>query len=214
MQVGDLALRRIGGKGLMVGYSVHYSRHRKTTMARTPSLMLPLGTALPAFELPEPRSGAAISTADFAGQPLVVAFVCNHCPFVVHIWDAFVAFADEYAEKGVQTVAISSNDVIAHPADSPEKMAELAHSSGATFPYLYDESQAVAKAFDAACTPDFYLFNAEGSLVYRGQFDEARPSNDTAVTGADMRAAVDALLAGDSISAEQKPSLGCGIKWK
>ena len=183
-------------------------------MARTPSTMLPLGTALPAFELPEPRTGADISHTDLTGHPLVVAFVCNHCPFVVHIWDQFVEFAAEYADKGVQTVAISSNDVAAHPADSPEKMAELAHGSGVSFPYLYDESQSVAKAFDAACTPDFYLFDAEGGLVYRGQFDAARPGNDEPVDGADMRAAVEALLAGESITTDQKPSMGCNIKWK
>lgn len=183
-------------------------------MARMPSTMLPLGTKLPAFELPEPRTGTTISSADFAGQPLVLSFVCNHCPFVVHIWEQFVAFAAEYADKGVQTVAISSNDVIAHPADSPEKMAELAHNSGATFPYLYDESQSVAKAYDASCTPDFYFFDEKGLLVYRGQFDGARPGNGTFVTGADMRAAVDALLAGEPISIEQKPSMGCSIKWK
>ncbi|MGB0866633.1 MAG: thioredoxin family protein [Granulosicoccaceae bacterium] len=183
-------------------------------MARTPSTMLPLGTALPAFNLPEPRTGSAISSDDFAGHPLVVGFVCNHCPFVVHIWDQFVAFAAEYADKGVNTVLISSNDVESYPADSPEKMAELAHSSGASFPYLYDESQAVAKAFDAACTPDFYIFDAEGMLVYRGQFDAARPGNGEPVDGADMRAALDALLAGGVISDDQKPSMGCNIKWK
>lgn len=183
-------------------------------MALTPSTMLPLGRTLPAFTLPEPRTGVDIKDTDFAGQPLVVAFVCNHCPFVVHIWEQFVDFAAEYAEKGVQTVAISSNDVDTYPNDSPEKMAELAHRSGVTFPYLYDESQAIAKAFDAACTPDFYLFNAEGELVYRGQFDAARPGNTEAVSGVDMREAVEALLASKPINEEQKPSMGCNIKWK
>lgn len=183
-------------------------------MARTPSTMLPLGTELPAFSLPEPRTGAEIGSEDYAGQPLVVAFVCNHCPFVVHIWESFVAFADEAAERGVNTVAISSNDVDNYPDDSPEKMAELAHRSGANFAYLYDESQAVARAFDAACTPDFYLFDAAGKLVYRGQFDAARPGNGEPVDGADMRAAVDALLAGRAIGADQRPSMGCNIKWK
>jgi len=183
-------------------------------MALTPSNMLPLGTKLPAFDLPEPRTGATISHTDLNGSPLVVAFVCNHCPFVIHLWDALVAFADECAEKGVQTVAISSNDVESYPQDSPEKMVELAHDSGANFPYLYDESQQVAKAFDAACTPDFYLFNGEGVLVYRGQFDGSRPGNGEAVSGADLRAAVDAMLGGESVATDQTPSVGCNIKWK
>ncbi len=183
-------------------------------MARTPSTMLPLGTSLPLFELPEPRTGSMISSEDFKGQPLLLGFVCNHCPFVVHIWDQFVDFSAEFAEKGVQTVAISSNDVDNYPADSPEKMAQLAHESGASFPYLYDESQQVAKDFSAACTPDFYLFDAAGVLVYRGQFDGARPGNGVPVDGTDMRVAIEALMSGEAIPTEQKPSMGCGIKWK
>ncbi len=183
-------------------------------MARTPSTMLPLGTQLPAFDLLEPCTGGQLSSEDLKGTPLLLSFVCNHCPFVIQIWPEFVAFASEYAEKGLQTVAINSNDAVAYPADSQEKMVELVHESGVSFPYLFDESQAVARAFNAACTPDFFLFDAAGRLVYRGQFDGARPGNDVAVTGVDMRAAVDALLAGEAISAEQTPSLGCGINWK
>lgn len=183
-------------------------------MARTPSMMPPLGTRLPAFDLLEPCTGGQLSSDDLNGTPLLVGFVCNHCPFVVHLWPALLEFAAQYAEKGLQTVAINSNDAVAYPDDSPERMVELVHASGASFPYLFDESQAAARAFDAACTPDFFLFDAAGYLVYRGQFDSARPGNGIAVSGVDMRAAVDALLAGEAINTEQMPSVGCSIKWK
>lgn len=183
-------------------------------MARTSSNMLPLGTALPDFEGLEPRTGTTLTREDFGGTVLVVAFVCNHCPFVVHLWDALVAFAAEFAEQGVQTLAFSSNDAQAYPADSPEKMAELAQASGASFPYLYDASQEAAKAFDATCTPEFYVFDQSDTLVYRGQFDDSRPGSGQAANGADLRSALTTLLAGKPLVAEQKPSVGCSIKWK
>ncbi len=183
-------------------------------MARTPSTMLDLGTPLPAFTLPEPLTGKLMDSATFAGKPLLVAFICNHCPFVLHIQDAFVAFAHEYMSKGLGIVAISANDVTTHPDDGPEKVAERAREKGYPFPYLYDESQAVAKAFRAACTPDFFLFDANGKLAYRGQFDGARPGNDAPNDGADLRAAADAVLAGRTPSPDQRPSLGCNIKWR
>lgn len=183
-------------------------------MARTPSTMLDLGTPLPAFTLPEPLTGKLVDSATFAGKPLLVAFICNHCPFVLHIQDAFVDFAREYVSKGLGIVAISANDVTTHPDDGPEKMAERARDKGYPFPYLYDESQAVAKAFRAACTPDFFLFDANGKLAYRGQFDGARPGNDAPNDGADLRAAADAVLAGRTPSPDQRPSLGCNIKWR
>lgn len=184
-------------------------------MARTPSTMLDLGVPAPDFSLPEPLTGQQRSLADFnRGKGLLVLFICNHCPFVLHILDSLVAFSSEYQAKGLDVVAISANDVDSYPDDSPEKMAELARSRGFTFPYLYDESQEVSKAYQAACTPDLYLFDAAHQLVYRGQYDGSRPGNDVPVSGSDLRAAVDALLAGEAISADQLPSLGCNIKWK
>ncbi len=183
-------------------------------MARTPSTMLELGTIAPDFALTDVRTGEAVARDDFADAAgLVVAFWCNHCPFVKHVEDAFVAFAEEAMERGVAVVAISSNDVDAYPQDAPGPMAELAHEKGYGFPYLFDETQEVAKAYRAACTPDFFLFDAAGVLYYRGQFDDARPSLDVPVTGRDLRSAVDALLAGDPAPAGQRPSLGCNIKW-
>ena len=140
--------------------------------------------------------------------------MCNHCPFVVHILEEFVAFAAEYKAKGVNVIAISSNDVVGYPMDAPEHMTALAAEHGFTFPYLYDESQAVARAYDAACTPDFFLYDEKRQLVYRGQFDDSRPGNDLPVTGTDLRAAVDAVLAHKAPATEQKPSIGCNIKWK
>lgn len=176
--------------------------------------MLNLGTTAPEFSLPD-AGGKVVSLNDFAGSPaLLVAFICNHCPYVKHIRDEFAAFAREYREKGLQVLAISSNDVANYPDDSPEKMAEEAESAGYIFPYLYDETQAVAKAYQAACTPDFFLFDGERKLAYRGQFDDSRPRNDVPVTGRDMREAVDALLANQPVPATQTPSLGCNIKWK
>lgn len=183
-------------------------------MVRTPSTMLPLGTSAPDFELPN-VDGQVVTLKDFnVGKPLLVMFICNHCPFVIHLADALADFAKEYQAKGLSVVGISSNDVEGYPADSPELMAEEAKQRGYVFPYLYDESQGVAKAYNAACTPDFFLFDKELKLAYRGQFDSSRPDSGVTPTGADMRAACDALLAGDSAPEDQTPSLGCNIKWK
>ena len=182
-------------------------------MSRTPSTMLTLGTQAPDFNLPEPLTGNSISLADFSNKPLLVAFICNHCPYVLHIMNEFVAFAEAYKGRGLAVVAINVNDVANYPDDSPEKMAELAKQAGFSFPYLFDASQASAQAYQAACTPDFYLFNADHQLYYRGQFDDARPRSDVPVTGKDMKAAADALLAGKIAPSEQIASLGCNIKW-
>ena len=183
-------------------------------MARTPSTMLTLGTPAPDFALTDVRTGQTVSLSDFSeAKGLVVAFWCNHCPFVKHVEDAFVDFAAWAMEQGVAVVAISSNDVAAYPQDGPEPMAALAHEKGYGFPYLFDESQEVAKAYQAACTPDLYLFDADGALYYRGQFDDARPSLPAPADGRDLRAAVTALVAGEAAPVEQRPSLGCNIKW-
>jgi peroxiredoxin len=183
-------------------------------MVKTASTMLSLGTNAPNFSLLN-VDGSTVSLSDFAGKPgLLVIFMCNHCPFVIHLRDELAQFANEYQEKGLAIVGISSNDVATHPDDSPEKMAKEAKSAGYTFPYLYDENQHVAKSYQAACTPDFFLFNRNQELVYRGQFDDSRPESGILVTGADMRAACDAVLAGQPVSQEQKPSIGCNIKWK
>jgi len=182
-------------------------------MVMTPSQMLPLGTAAPDFSLPD-TDGNAVSLADFSGKPLLVAFICNHCPFVIHVRECLAKLGSEYQSKGVAVVGISSNDVSTHPGDSPEKMRDEKAGAGYTFPYLYDESQEVAKAYSAACTPDFFLFDADHKLVYRGQLDDSRPDGGIPVTGEDLRGALDALLAGESIPSEQKPSIGCNIKWK
>ena len=182
-------------------------------MVKTASTMLSLGTNAPDFSLPN-VDGSTVSLSDFAGKPgLLVIFLCNHCPFVVHLRDELAKFATEYREKGLAIVGISSNDVATHPDDSPEKMVEEAKSAGYTFPYLYDENQETAKSYQAACTPDFFLFDSNQELVYRGQFDDSRPESGIPVTGADLRAACDAVLAGKAVSAEQKPSIGCNIKW-
>jgi len=183
-------------------------------MARTPSNMLALGTELPAFTLPDTVSGRPISSREYAGKPVVVAFLCNHCPFVKHIRDELAKFGTFCESKGVRVLAISSNDVATYPADSPELMTKEAREAGYTFPYLYDESQEVARIFNAACTPDLYLFDAAGKLAYRGQFDDSRPGNGIPVTGRDLRAAVEAVVAGRAPTAEQVPSIGCNIKWK
>ncbi len=183
-------------------------------MARTPSTMLPLGTTAPEFSLPDP-AGKVVSLEDYDDAPaLVVAFICNHCPFVKHIREGLARFGSDCEERGVGVVAISSNDVEKYPADSPEAMAREAKAAGYTFPYLFDESQEVAKAYRAACTPDFYLFDGKRKLVYRGQFDESRPGNNVPVTGKDLRTAVDAVLEGKPAPDDQTPSLGCNIKWK
>ena len=183
-------------------------------MAVTPSTMLPLGTEAPDFRLPDP-AGRSVSLADFADAPgLLVAFLCNHCPYVKHIRAGFARFASEYRERGLAIVAINSNDAKSHPEDAPPRMAEEAKRQGYLFPYLYDETQEVAKAFRAACTPEFYLFDAGRRLVYRGQFDASRPGSPVPVTGRDLRAACDALLAGDPVPPDQQPGIGCNIKWR
>lgn len=175
--------------------------------------MIALGTTLPAFSLPDTVSGKPVSSADYAGKPLLVAFICNHCPFVLHLADAFAAFGREYAAKDLATMAISANDVRTYPQDAPDKMKAFAAQKAFAFPYLYDETQQIARAYEAACTPDFFLFDAHGKLAYRGQFDSSRPGRGTP-TGADLRAAADAVLAGRAPNADQKPSIGCNIKWK
>jgi peroxiredoxin len=176
--------------------------------------MLPLGTQAPDFSLVN-VDGRIVSLNDFSDLPaLVVMFICNHCPFVKHLADGLAEFAAEYMEKGVAVVGINSNDVANYPADSPEQMVREAEERGYRFPYLYDETQEVAKAYRAACTPDFYVFDRDRRLVYRGQFDDSRPDNGKPITGADLRAAVDAVLAGNKPGIEQRPSIGCNIKWK
>ena len=182
-------------------------------MVETPSTMLPLGTPAPDFRLPD-TAGGTVSLADCAGQKaLAVMFICNHCPFVQHIRSGLAQFGRDYQSKEVAIVAISSNDVANYPDDSPEKMKAEVETRGYTFPYLYDESQQVAKNYHAACTPDFFLFDAERKLVYRGQFDDSRPGNGEPVTGADLRAALDAILDDRPVAADQKASVGCNIKW-
>jgi peroxiredoxin len=176
--------------------------------------MLPLGTAAPDFQLPDP-AGKHFSLADFKDQPaLVVIFMCNHCPYVKHVRAGLVQLALDYAPRGVAFVGINSNDAKNYPEDSPAKMAAEVKSAGYTFPYLFDGTQAVAKAYHAACTPDFFLFDQHRRLVYRGQLDASRPGNGIPVTGQDLRAALEALLAGQAISPKQTPSLGCNIKWR
>lgn len=184
-------------------------------MAQTPSTMLALGTQAPAFRLSDTTRGGWVQSADYEGSPaLLVMFLCNHCPFVKHVRAELARLGKDYGDKGVGIVAISSNDVERHPADSPAKMAEEAEEAGYTFPYLFDETQEVAKAYGAACTPDFYLFDRSQRLVYRGQLDGSRPGSQVPVTGEDLRAALDALLAQRPVPSEQRPSIGCSIKWK
>jgi peroxiredoxin len=183
-------------------------------MAKTPSTMLSLGTTAPNFKLPD-TNGKIVSPADFPGKPaLLVLFICNHCPYVKHIRAELARLGRDYVPRGVAIVGINSNDVVNYPDDSPANMVEEVKSAGYSFPYLYDESQAVARAYHAACTPDIYLFDKNRRLVYRGQFDDSRPGNGIPVTGRDLRAALDAVLAGKPVPADQKPSLGCNIKWK
>jgi peroxiredoxin len=183
-------------------------------MSATPSTMLDLGTRLPSFRLWD-LGGKPVSSEDFAdSKGLLVAFICQHCPFVRHIRREFARAAQQFQQRGVAVVAINSNDVATYPQDGPEGMKDEATASGYTFPYLYDDTQEVAKAFRAACTPDFFLFDAERRLVYRGQFDDSRPNSGTPATGRDLIAAVDAMLAGKPVAADQRPSMGCNIKWK
>ena len=181
-------------------------------MAATESEMLELGTEAPAFSLADP-DGVMHSLGE-GNAAYLVMFICNHCPFVKHIREALAALGRDYRGKNVDIIAINSNDVTTHPADSPEMMREESATWGYTFPYLFDEDQRVAKAYRAACTPDFFVFDADKRLAYRGQLDDSRPSNGLPVTGSDLRAALDALLGGQPVSADQKPSIGCNIKWK
>lgn len=184
-------------------------------MALTPSNMLALGTAAPSFTLPDTVSGKDVSLEEVMGENgTLVMFICNHCPYVIHVNEELVRVANEYSAKGVGMVAISSNDVENYPQDGPEKMKAHAAEVGYPFPYLYDESQAVAKAYDAACTPDFYAFDKAGKLAYRGRLDDSRPNNGAALTGSDLRAALDAILADEAPDSKQYPSMGCNIKWK
>jgi peroxiredoxin len=186
-------------------------------MALTASTMINLGTIAPEFILPDTQSGQLLALNEIKGKKgTLIMFICNHCPYVIHVMPELVRIAQEFSSKGIEVVAISSNDVIAYPQDSPEKMKEFAKEWGFTFPYLYDESQDVAKAYDAACTPDFYLFNHDLKLVYRGRLDESRPrvEHPKPLTGQDLRGALSALLSGQSMSEIQFPSMGCNIKWK
>jgi peroxiredoxin len=182
-------------------------------MPETPSTMLDLGTPLPSFSLPD-FNGKVVSDADFKGsKALLIAFICEHCPFVRHVRSEFARFAKEYDAKGLKVVAIMSNSIEEFPQDGPEGMKKEAQEAGYVFPYLFDKDQNVAKAFKAACTPDLFLFDSNRRLVYRGQFDGSRPKNNVPVTGADLRAAADAVLAGNAPSETQRPSMGCNIKW-
>jgi thiol-disulfide isomerase/thioredoxin len=184
-------------------------------MALTESNMLELGTEAPPFSLPDAVSGKMISLASLdAGQPKVIMFICNHCPYVIHVNPELIRLANEYTKKGVQFVAISSNDATSYPQDGPEKMKEVAQDLAYPFPYLYDESQDVAKAYDAACTPDFYIFDQQNKLVYRGRLDASRPGSGIPLSGSDLRNALDAVLSGQAVAEVQYPSAGCNIKWK
>ncbi|BBZ43937.1 thioredoxin family protein [Mycobacterium parmense] len=187
-----------------------------TTLAvmATESTMLALGTPAPSFRLPEPATGAEVGLDDLTGPALVVTFICNHCPYVKHVAEGLAALGRDLADRGVAMVGISSNDVATYPQDGPEQMAAEARRYGWTFPYLYDETQDVARAFSAACTPDTFVFDGQRRLVYRGQLDGSRPGNGLPVTAADVRAAVDAVLAGRPVDPDQRPSIGCGIKWR
>lgn len=184
-------------------------------MAKTPSQMVALGSSAIDFSLPDTVSGELKSLQGLKSESAtVVMFICNHCPFVVHVVDELVQLSGEYQQKGVAFVAISSNDVANYPDDSPEKMNQLAAAKGFSFPYLYDESQEIARAYGAECTPDFFVYDGDLKLSYRGQLDDSRPGNGIAVTGKDMRAALDAMLADEPVSPDQKPSIGCNIKWR
>jgi peroxiredoxin len=184
-------------------------------MTQTPSTMVPLGTPVPPFSLRDVLGGKIVADSDSKGaRGLLVMFICNHCPFVKHIGQGLADFARDYEKKGLAVVAIASNDIATYPQDGPDGMREEALSAGYTFPYLFDESQEVAQAFQAACTPDFFLYDGARRLAYRGQFDASRPSNQVPVTGVDLRRATDDVLAGRSPSADQTPSIGCNIKWK
>ncbi|MAB73306.1 MAG: thioredoxin family protein [Planctomycetaceae bacterium] len=183
-------------------------------MPRTPSNMIPLGTPAPDFRLPDPTGELHGLTDAESAQAVLVVFMCNHCPFVVHIADQLSESSRDWQARGLAVFAINSNDVEAHPADSPEAMAREIESRNYTFPYLFDEDQSVAKAYSAACTPDFFLFDGNRRLVYRGQFCDSRPGDDLPVTGADLDTAIEAALEGRDVPNDQRPSLGCNIKWR
>ena len=184
-------------------------------MVRTASTMLELGTRAPDFTLPDVVSGEEVSLDDVEGRnALLVMFLCRHCPFVKHVQKEIARLGRDYADRGVGIVAIGANDARAYPEDAPDSLAEMARELGFTFPFCYDETQDVAKSYAAACTPDFFLFDADRRLVYRGQLDDSRPGNGRPVTGRDLRAALDAVLAGKPVGPDQQPSLGCNIKWK
>ncbi len=184
-------------------------------MARTESNMLALGTTAPDFSLLDTVSGKTLSLEDMTGiSGTVIMFICNHCPFVIHVNPEISRMAEEYISKGIGFIAISSNDIVNYPQDSPDLMKRKAVEAGYSFPYLYDKTQEVAKAYDAACTPDFYLFNSYVKLVYRGQLDDSRPGNSIPLTADDLKNAMDALLEGKPVSKIQKPSIGCNIKWE
>lgn len=184
-------------------------------MARTPTTKIPLGFKAPDFSLPEPKTRKIHSLSELkSDKGTVIMFICNHCPYVKHTIDGIVQLANDYIAKGISFIAINSNDVANYPEDRPEKMVEYATKGNYPFPYLYDESQEVAKAYDAACTPDFSIFDADMKCVYRGQLDDSRPGNELPVTGESIREALDLLLSGKEIPADQKPSIGCNIKWK
>jgi len=184
-------------------------------MVKTVSTMLPLGTAAPDFQLPDVVSGKTISLDSFAdSQALLVMFICQHCPFVIHVREELAKIGQDYQDRSLGIVAISANDVANYPNDSPEKLKQMAQEFEFNFPVCYDESQEVSKFYTAACTPDFFLFDGDNKLVYRGQLDDSRPGNGFPVTGEDMRQAIDFTLKGEEIDFAQKPSIGCNIKWK
>jgi len=184
-------------------------------VVKTPSNMPPLGMAAPDFNLPDAVTGNMVSLDDVkSDRATVIMFICNHCPFVKHINEGLVRLVNDYQPKGISFAAINANDVEHYPEDSPDMMKKTAHELGYAFPYLFDETQATARAYDAACTPDFYVFDAGLRLIYRGQFDDSRPGNGIPVTGRDMRAALDSIIGGRPVNPDQKPSLGCNIKWK
>jgi len=184
-------------------------------MARTPTKYIPLGFEAPQFSLQEPLTGKMVTLDEVKGEKgTLIMFICNHCPYVKHVINELVKIGYDYKDQGIGIAAINSNDVENYPDDHPEKMKELAREKQFPFPYLYDESQEVAKAYEAACTPDFNLFDAEGKCVYRGQLDSARPGNDVPVTGIDLRTALNLVLNGEKVPEDQMPSIGCNIKWK
>lgn len=183
-------------------------------MSLTLSTMQKLGSSAPNFSLPDVRTSTTINLSDHATQPLLIMFICNHCPYVVHLIQPLAELANRYQQAGYAAIAISSNDMQSHPQDSPENMKLFSEQHGFEFAYCYDGSQQTAKAYDAACTPDFFIYDRDHKLRYRGQMDGSRPANDVAITGADLKAALDAVLNGDDVSEQQLPSVGCNIKWK